>query len=30
VDIDETSTVQAARFVGLEVIAHIDVEEEVP
>ena len=30
VDIDEASAVQAARFVGLEVIAHIDVEEEVP
>ena len=27
VDIDEVSTPQAARFVGLEVIAHIDVEE---
>jgi HlyD family secretion protein len=27
VDVDEASTAQAARFVGLEVIAHIDVED---
>jgi HlyD family secretion protein len=27
VDVDEASTAQAARFVGLEVIAHIDVKD---